>query len=79
MNSLMTKSLGQLQILVLLLTHGTPSSQVEPWRAGNAIHPKLRNINPHNVTHSLISWNPRERMFVVQIPLLTVTFLFLIS
>jgi hypothetical protein len=42
-------------------------------------HLKLRNINPHNVTHSLISWNPRERMFVVQISLLIVTFLSLIS
>ena len=31
------------------------------------IHPKLRNTNPHNITHCLISLNPRERMFVVQI------------
>ena len=23
------------------------------------IHPKLRNINLHNIIHSLISWNPR--------------------
>jgi hypothetical protein len=37
-------------------------------------HLKLRNMNLHNVTHSLISWNPRERMFVVQISLLVVTF-----
>jgi hypothetical protein len=46
-----------------------------------AVHPKLRNINFHNVTHSLISPNPRERMFVVQISLLfiSVTFLSLIS
>ena len=43
------------------------------------IHLKLRNINPHNATHSLISQNPRERMFVVQILLLIVIFLFLIS
>ena len=46
------------------------------------IHPKLRNIYPHNVTHSLISQNPRdpkERMFIVQISLLIVTFLSLIS
>ena len=43
------------------------------------LHPKLRNISPHNVTHSLISQNPRERMFIVQISLLIVTFLFLIS
>ena len=31
------------------------------------VHPKLHNINFHNVTHSLISWNPREHMFIVQI------------
>jgi hypothetical protein len=43
------------------------------------IHPKLRNINLHNVTHSLISRNPREQIFVVQISLLIVIFLFLIS
>ena len=43
------------------------------------IHPKLRNINLHDFTHSLISWHPRERMFVVQISLLIVTFLSLIS
>jgi hypothetical protein len=45
-----------------------------PW-----VHPKLRNTNLHNVTHSLISRTPRERMFVVQISLLIVTFLSLIS
>ena len=44
-----------------------------------ASHLKLRNSNPHNVKHSLISRNPRERMFVLQIPLLIVTFLSLIS
>jgi hypothetical protein len=38
------------------------------------VHPKLRNINFHNATHSLISRNPRERMFVVQISLFIVTF-----
>ena len=27
------------------------------------IHPKLRNINNHNITHSLTSQNPTERMF----------------
>ena len=43
------------------------------------LHPKLRNINLHNVTHSLMSRNPRERMFVVKISLLIVTFLSLIS
>jgi uncharacterized membrane protein len=43
------------------------------------IHPKLRNINPHNVSHSLIFRNPRERMFIVQILLLIVTFFSLIS
>ena len=43
------------------------------------VHPKLRNTNLHNVTHSLISRNPREQMFVVQISLLIVSFLSLIS
>ena len=43
------------------------------------IHPKLRNINLHYVIHSLISRNPREWMFVVQISLLIVIFLSLIS
>jgi hypothetical protein len=37
------------------------------------IHPKPRNINLHNVTHSLISQNLREWMFVVQVSLLIVT------
>ena len=27
------------------------------------LHPKFRNINPHNVTHFLLSKNPREQMF----------------
>ena len=40
---------------------------------------KLHNINFHNVTHSLISRNPREQMFVVQISFLIVTYLSLIS
>jgi hypothetical protein len=43
------------------------------------IHPKLRNFNLHNVTHSLISRNPREWMFIIQISLLIVTYLSLIS
>ena len=43
------------------------------------IHPNLRNINPHNVTHSLISPNAREQMLVVQISLLIVTFPSLLS
>jgi hypothetical protein len=43
------------------------------------VHPKFRNINLHNVIHSRISRNPRERMFVVQISLLIVTFFSLIS
>ena len=46
---------------------------------GLQVHPKLRNINPHNVTHSLIYQYLRERMFVVHISLLIVTFLSLIS
>ena len=43
------------------------------------VHPKLRNINRHNVTQSLISRNPRERMFVAQVSLLIVAFLSLKS
>ena len=43
------------------------------------IHSKLHNINFCNVTYSLISQNSRERMFLVQISLLIVTFLFFIS
>ena len=49
------------------------------WSSPNHIHPRLCNINFHDNTHSLISRNPRERMFVVQISLLIVTFLSLIS
>ena len=45
----------------------------------NVIHPKFRNINLHNVTHSLISQNHRKRMLVVQISLLIVTCPSLIS
>ena len=43
------------------------------------MHLKLCNIDPHNVTHSPISRNPREWMFVVQMLLLNVTFSSLIS
>ena len=43
------------------------------------VHPKLRNINFHDVTHSLISRNSREQIFVVQISLFIVTFFSLIS
>ena len=43
------------------------------------IHPKLHNFNLHYVTRSLISWNPRERMCMVQISLLIVSCLSLIS
>jgi hypothetical protein len=39
------------------------------------LHPKLRNVNLHNVTHSSMSGNLREWMFVVQISFLIVTFL----
>jgi hypothetical protein len=55
------------------------SSQKRPSSVDLLLHPNLRDINPHNVTHSLISWNPRERMFVDQISLLIVTFLSLLS
>lgn len=43
------------------------------------IHPKLRNIYIYNVTHSIISRNPNERMIFIQISLLIVTFRSLIS
>ena len=43
------------------------------------LHTKFRKINLHNITHSVISSNPRGWTFVVQISLLTVTFLSLIS
>ena len=43
------------------------------------VHPKICNSNLHNVTHCLISPNPREWMFIVQISLLIVTFLSLVS
>ena len=43
------------------------------------LHPKLRNINLHNIIHSVICRNPKERMFVVQISFLIVTFLSFIS
>ena len=39
------------------------------------IHFKLHKINLHNVTHSLIARNHMERMFIVQISFLSVTFL----
>ena len=45
---------------------------------GLPIHAKLRDINLHNVTYSLISRNPKKWMFVVQISLLIVTFLSLV-
>ena len=49
------------------------------WLNGTQIHLKLRDIHPCNVTHSLTCQHPRERMFLVQISLLIVTFLSLMS
>ena len=43
------------------------------------IHPKLRTFKIRNVTHSRISRNPREPMFLFPISLFIVTFLSLIS
>ena len=37
-----------------------------PVQNKHVIHPKLCNINLHNINHSLIYQNPRERTFVVQ-------------
>ena len=58
--------------------HCSPST-VACVVVSSVVHPELRNINLHNITHSLISWNPRERMFVVQISLLIVIFISIIS
>ena len=59
---------------MLLLLFVTGRSSLHPH-----LHPKLRNINLHNIIHSLICQNPRELMFVVQISLLIVTILSFIS
>jgi hypothetical protein len=58
-----------------------PHDWITLWRPPSSclLHPKLCSINLYNVTPSPISRNPRERMFVVQISLLIVTFPFLIS
>ena len=56
-----------------------PSNSTHLLASPASIHLNLRNINPHNGTHSLMSRNPRERMFVVQISLLVATFLSLTS
>jgi hypothetical protein len=40
------------------------TTPIIPLSESGLIHPKLRNINTHNVTHFLISQNPREWMFV---------------
>ena len=57
-----------------VLSRDGPHQTLARW-----LHPKLRNINPCNVTHSLISQNLRERIFVVQILFLIVKFFSLIS
>ena len=51
----------------------------EAWEAERELHPELCNTNLQNITHSLLSQNPRKWMFVVQILLLIVTFLSLLS
>ena len=48
-------------------------------KPSTSIHPKVCNINLHNITCSLINWNPSEWMFVTKISFLIVTFLSLIS
>ena len=50
--------------------------EVEKRRTMNTPGPKLHNINLHSVTRSLISLNPKELVFVVQISFLIVTFPF---
>jgi hypothetical protein len=59
--------------------HIIRSCRPAPAAGKLVVHPKLRNISLHNVTHSLMSQNPRERIFVVHISLYIVTFLSLIS
>jgi hypothetical protein len=56
---------------------GVEPNQMKMWSSTGPcmVHPELRNINLHNVTNPLISQNPREWMFIVQISLLIVTFL----
>ena len=72
-------------LIIQTHTHHTPTSlrsSSYKWHSQNAwciVHPKLRNINLHNIAHSLIFWKPRERMFAVSTSLLIVTFLSLIS
>ena len=69
----------------LLWAYSFPVNSVAPptWSSEpttlKQVHPKLHNINLHNVTLSLISRNPRERMSAVQNSLLSITFLSLIS
>ena len=72
---------GTWELLFGSLTIRSTTGYFPPKRLvfGFWIHSKLRNINPHIVTHSLISWNPRVRMFVIQISLLIVTFLSFVS
>ena len=65
--------------------HGKSSTAVLPSVLGDfwaqslktLVHPKLCEINLHNVTHSLVYRNLRERMFVVHISLLLSHFSFL--
>ena len=72
---------GQFTIYILALNKANTLIGDTKYNFGcrPPLHPKLRNINLHNVTHSLTYQNRRERMFVVQISLLIVTFLSLIS
>ena len=50
-------------------TFGHNRSMLKCFRV-QPVTPQTPYINLHNVTHSLISWNPREGMFVVWISLL---------
>ena len=69
----------KLKVRYVVALWGTSNSMSDCSSRAQGLHPKLRNTNLHNVTHSLISWNPMERIFVVQISFFVVTFLFLIS
>ena len=69
----------KLKVRYVAALWSTSNSMSDCSSRAQGLHPKLRNTNLHNVTHSLISWNPMERIFVVQISFFVVTFLFLIS
>jgi hypothetical protein len=59
----------------LFCTCAFVATNKDPWKlqCKTKLHPELCNINFHNVTHCLVSWNTRKRTFIVQISLPNVT------